>query len=88
MVQASGAPDRIDGTYQSVSPESTINLGFRLGSEIRPGDLILLRGGLGAGKTFEIRGCGFFNFRNGKIIYQRGYWDKLSWFKQVGLPID
>ena len=40
------------------------------------------------GKTFEIRGCGFFNFRDGKIIYQRGYWDKLSWFKQVGLPIE
>ena len=40
------------------------------------------------GKTFELRGCGFFNFRDGKIIYQRGYWDKLSWFKQVGLPIE
>jgi ketosteroid isomerase-like protein len=40
------------------------------------------------GKTFEMRGCGFFNFRDGKIIYQRGYWDKLSWFKQVGLPIE
>lgn len=40
------------------------------------------------GKTFEIRGCGFFNFREGKILYQRGYWDKLSWFKQVGLPIE
>ena len=23
------------------------------------------------GKTFEIRGCGFFNFRDGKIAYQR-----------------
>ena len=40
------------------------------------------------GKIFEIRGCGFFNFRDGKISYQRGYWDKLSWFKQVGLPIE
>jgi steroid delta-isomerase-like uncharacterized protein len=40
------------------------------------------------GKTFEIRGCGFFNILNGKIVYQRGYWDKLSWFKQVGLPIE
>jgi len=40
------------------------------------------------GKSFEIRGCGFFNFRDGKIAYQRGYWDKLSWFKQVGLPIE
>lgn len=40
------------------------------------------------GKSFEIRGCGFFNFRDGKIIYQRGYWDKLSWFTQIGLPIE
>ena len=40
------------------------------------------------GNTFEIRGCGFFQFRGDKIIYQRGYWDKLSWFKQVGLPIE
>lgn len=40
------------------------------------------------GRTFEIHGCGFFNFRDGKIISQRGYWDKLSWFRQVGLPIE
>lgn len=40
------------------------------------------------GKSFEIRGCGFFNFRGGKIILQRGYWDKHSWFSQVGLPIE
>lgn len=37
------------------------------------------------GKSFEIRGCGFFNFRDEKIIMQRGYWDKLSWFAQIGL---
>ncbi len=32
-------------------------------------------------------GCGFFEFRNGKIAFQRGYWDKLSFLKQHGLPI-
>lgn len=56
MVQASGAPDRIEGTYESISPESTFDLGCRLGSEIHPGDLILLRGGLGAGKTLLTKG--------------------------------
>jgi tRNA threonylcarbamoyladenosine biosynthesis protein TsaE len=56
MVQASGAPDRIEGTYESISPESTFNLGCRIGSEIRPGDLVLLRGGLGAGKTLFTKG--------------------------------
>lgn len=40
------------------------------------------------GKSFQIRGCGFFCFRDCKIILQRGYWDKLSWFSQVGLPIE
>lgn len=40
------------------------------------------------GKSFEIRGCGFFQFENGKIILQRGYWDKLSWFSQIGLKLD
>jgi steroid delta-isomerase-like uncharacterized protein len=37
------------------------------------------------GRSFEIRGCGFFQFRDGKIIYQRGYWEKESWFSQIGL---
>lgn len=40
------------------------------------------------GKSFEIRGCGFFTFRDGKIVYQRGYWDKFSWFSQVGIPLE
>lgn len=40
------------------------------------------------GKSFELRGCGFLQFKDGKIVFQRGYWDKLTWFKQVGLPIE
>lgn len=39
------------------------------------------------GKSFQIHGCGFFKFKDGKIVEQHGYWDKLSWFSQVGLPI-
>ncbi len=27
------------------------------------------------------RGCGFFQVKNDKIIFQRGYWDKLSFQK-------
>ena len=34
-----------------------------------------------------LRGCGFFHVVNGKILFQRGYWDKLSFLKQHGLPI-
>lgn len=28
-----------------------------------------------------LRGCGFFQIENGLIVFQRGYWDKLSFLK-------
>ena len=34
-----------------------------------------------------LRGCGFFHVINGKIKFQRGYWDKLSLLRQHNLPI-
>ncbi len=34
------------------------------------------------------RGCGFFNIVGGKIVFQRGYMDKLSFLKMNGLPIE
>ncbi|MEZ5305702.1 MAG: ester cyclase [Pyrinomonadaceae bacterium] len=39
------------------------------------------------GKGYTLRGCGFFRFEHGLIVFQRGYWDKLSWFGQVGLEV-
>jgi ketosteroid isomerase-like protein len=35
-----------------------------------------------------LRGCGFFTVRDGRIAFQRGYWDKLSFLKLHGLPIE
>ncbi len=35
-----------------------------------------------------LRGCGFFHIVGGKIVFQRGYWDKLSFLKQHNLPIE
>ena len=35
-----------------------------------------------------LRGCGFFHVVNGKILFQRGYWDKLSFLRQHGLPLE
>lgn len=32
------------------------------------------------------RGCGFFRVIEEKIVFQRGYWDKLSFLRQHGLP--
>ncbi|MCB2219033.1 MAG: ester cyclase [Bacteroidetes bacterium] len=34
-----------------------------------------------------LRGCGFFHIVDGKIKFQRGYWDKLSFLRMHGLPI-
>jgi len=35
-----------------------------------------------------LRGCGFFQVVNSKIVFQRGYWDKLSFLKMHNLPIE
>jgi ketosteroid isomerase-like protein len=34
-----------------------------------------------------LRGCGFFHVQDGTIRFQRGYWDKLSFLRQHGLPL-
>ena len=34
-----------------------------------------------------LRGCGFFTVYDGRIAFQRGYWDKLSFLRLHGLPI-
>jgi hypothetical protein len=34
-----------------------------------------------------LRGCGFFQIIDGKIKFQRGYWDTLSFLRQHNLPI-
>lgn len=34
-----------------------------------------------------LRGCGFFHIVTGRIVFQRGYWDKLTFLRQHGLPI-
>ena len=39
------------------------------------------------GKTFALRGCGFFHVVEGKIKVQRGYWDRATWFTQLGIPV-
>ncbi len=34
-----------------------------------------------------LRGCGFFQVKDGLIVFQRGYWDKLSFLRAHDLPI-
>lgn len=35
-----------------------------------------------------LRGCGFFQIEDSKIKFQRGYWDRLSFLRMHGLPIE
>jgi limonene-1,2-epoxide hydrolase len=35
-----------------------------------------------------LRGCGFFQIQDNKIVFQRGYWDKLSFLRLHDLPIE
>lgn len=34
-----------------------------------------------------LRGCGFFHVVDSLIVFQRGYWDKLSFLRLHGLPL-
>jgi limonene-1,2-epoxide hydrolase len=34
-----------------------------------------------------LRGCGFFHVRNNQIIFQRGYFDQLSFFRFQGIAV-
>jgi SnoaL-like domain len=35
-----------------------------------------------------LRGCGFFRVEDDKIVFQRGYWDRLSFLGAHGLLLD
>jgi steroid delta-isomerase-like uncharacterized protein len=40
------------------------------------------------GRSFTLQGCGFFHVIDGKINFQRGYWDRATWFGQLGIPLE
>ena len=35
-----------------------------------------------------LRGCGFFKVVDDKIVFQRGYWDKLSFYRLHNIPFE
>ena len=46
----------MNGCFESTSPEETFELGRRLGAVLEPGDVLVLTGDLGAGKTQLTKG--------------------------------
>ena len=46
----------IPAEFQSASPEATFNYGFRVGEQLKGGEVILLSGPLGSGKTVFVKG--------------------------------
>lgn len=34
-----------------------------------------------------LRGCGFFHVQDNEIVFQRGYFDQLSFFRLQGIPV-
>ena len=44
------------GTYTCATPDDTFELGERIGACLKGGEVLLLRGGLGAGKTVLTKG--------------------------------
>lgn len=40
-----------------------------------------------SGRRYALQGCGFFQVRDGKIVRQRGYWDRATLTNQLGLPL-
>jgi tRNA threonylcarbamoyladenosine biosynthesis protein TsaE len=44
------------GTYICETPDDTFALGERIGAQLKAGDVLLLKGGLGAGKTLLTKG--------------------------------
>jgi tRNA threonylcarbamoyladenosine biosynthesis protein TsaE len=45
-----------EGESVSASPEQTFNLGFQIGERLLGGEILLLQGPLGAGKTILVKG--------------------------------
>lgn len=35
-----------------------------------------------------LRGCGFFQVKDDRIVFQRGYWDKLSFHRLHNIPME
>src|ERR1043165_6489179 len=56
FMPASPLNEMISGVFDSNSEHQTFDLGVRIGNQLRGGEIILLNGPLGAGKTKLVKG--------------------------------
>ena len=56
------------GEFRSLSPEETFNLGRQIGARLEGGEILLLSGPLGAGKTLLVKGiCAALGISEGDV---------------------
>jgi tRNA threonylcarbamoyladenosine biosynthesis protein TsaE len=56
LIEAHHTQSILSGESTSSSPEETFNLGHQLGARLQGGEILLLSGPLGAGKTIFVKG--------------------------------
>src|SRR5688572_1572979 len=56
LIMSRSRDDMTVGEFRSSSPAETFNYGHQLGARLRGGEILLLSGPLGAGKTIFVKG--------------------------------
>ncbi|MGB0973186.1 MAG: tRNA (adenosine(37)-N6)-threonylcarbamoyltransferase complex ATPase subunit type 1 TsaE [Mycobacterium sp.] len=78
--------DERSGTAELLAPEDTIAFGARLGREVRAGDVVVLSGPLGAGKTVLAKGIAQAMDVVGPVISPTFVLARVHRARRVGAP--
>ncbi|OBF42219.1 tRNA (N6-adenosine(37)-N6)-threonylcarbamoyltransferase complex ATPase TsaE [Mycobacterium sp. ACS1612] len=78
--------ERTSGTAELATADDTIALGARLGSELRAGDVVVLSGPLGAGKTVLAKGIAKALDTEGPVISPTFVLARVHRARKAGAP--